>query len=55
MARWTLMTLLLAWVGAALWVFSRFSPLAYGTTPLSKEQVLSLKWKDTWDFIVHKP
>ena len=44
-----------AWMSAILVVFNKFSPLTYGTGPMSAAQILDLKLRDTWDFIVHKP
>jgi dolichyl-phosphate-mannose-protein mannosyltransferase len=44
----------LGWVGVVFAVFWKFLPLTYGLTPLTKEQVEELRWKDTWDLIVHK-
>ncbi|CAG0918698.1 unnamed protein product, partial [Notodromas monacha] len=35
-------------------VFFKFLPLSYGLTELTKDQVENLRWKDTWDLIVHK-
>lgn len=46
--------LLFVWVGAVFYTFKRFSVLSYGTTPLTTSDVVNLRWKDTWDFIVHK-
>lgn len=45
---------LLVWLGAIVFVFNKFSVLSYGTTALSTNDVINLRWKDTWDFIVHK-
>lgn len=44
----------LCWVGTVFYVFRKFSVLCYGNTALSTSDILSLRWKDTWDFIVHK-
>lgn len=46
--------LLLLWVGLVLNVFRRFTVLSYGTTQLTTTDIVTLRWKDTWDFIVHK-
>lgn len=46
--------LLVVWVGAVFFTFKKFSVLSYGTTALSTGDVVNLRWKDTWDFIVHK-
>lgn len=45
---------ILVWLMFVLHVFKKFSVLSYGTTDLSTNDILSLRWKDTWDFIVHK-
>lgn len=37
-----------------LYVFKKFAVVSYGTTHLSAKEVLKLRWRDTWDFIVHK-
>ncbi|RZC38372.1 protein O-mannosyltransferase 1 [Asbolus verrucosus] len=42
------------WVLVTFYVFQKFTVLCYGTTPLSTNDVVSLRWKDTWDFIIHK-
>ncbi|KAI4464671.1 dolichyl-phosphate-mannose--protein mannosyltransferase [Holotrichia oblita] len=31
-----------------------FSVLSYGTIPLTTQDIINLRWKDTWDFIIHK-
>lgn len=46
--------LILLWLGCIIYVFKRFSVLSYGMTELSTEHISDLKWKETWDFIVHK-
>lgn len=45
---------LLVWIAVVLNVFRVFSVLSYGTTDLSTTDIISLRWRDTWDFIVHK-
>lgn len=42
------------WCCAAIYVFKMFSVLSYANNELSAEQVRSLRWKDTWDLIIHK-
>lgn len=42
------------WIVTVLYVFQKFSVLSYGTVSLSANDVLKLRWKDTWDFIIHK-
>jgi len=46
--------LLAVWCLAALVVFNKFSVLSYAHLPLSADEVRSLRWKDTWDLIIHK-
>lgn len=47
-------SLFLLWMGAVIQYFHEFSSLSYGLYPLNAEEVKSLKWKDTWDLIIHK-
>lgn len=42
------------WVGAVVMTFCRFAPLSYGLTKFSADDILGLRWKDTWDFIMHR-
>ncbi|EFN88395.1 protein O-mannosyltransferase 1 [Harpegnathos saltator] len=42
------------WVLFVIYVFKKFIVLSYGTLALSAKDVIRLRWKDTWDFIVHK-
>ncbi|XP_013111228.1 protein O-mannosyltransferase 1 isoform X2 [Stomoxys calcitrans] len=44
----------MAWCVAVIGVYIRFLPISYGTTKLSIEEILALRWKDTWDFVVHR-
>jgi len=46
---------LVMWSMMVLKVFIQYSPLSIGQLPLSAEEVKNLRWKDTWDFIIHKP
>ncbi|GIX90655.1 protein O-mannosyltransferase 1 [Caerostris darwini] len=46
---------ILVWIGIVLYTFRAFVTFCYGTFPLSSQQVLQLRWKDTWDFIIHVP
>ncbi|KAH9361435.1 hypothetical protein HPB48_003891 [Haemaphysalis longicornis] len=43
------------WLLSVVYVFWRFSVFSYGTTALSAQDVLDLKWKDSWSFIIHRP
>lgn len=42
------------WILAVIWIFKKFSVLSYGITPLSAVDVIKLRWKNSWDFIIHK-
>lgn len=44
----------IAWVLFVIYVFKKFIVLSYGTSPLTAKDVIKLRWRDTWDFIVHK-
>nr|CAD7407999.1 unnamed protein product [Timema poppensis] len=44
----------LMWLTVVLLVFRQFSVLSYGTTPLSSNDILRLRWLESWDFIVHR-
>uniref|UniRef100_A0A8D8M8C3 Protein O-mannosyltransferase 1 n=1 Tax=Cacopsylla melanoneura TaxID=428564 RepID=A0A8D8M8C3_9HEMI len=46
--------LVFVWIASILFTYKKFSVLSYGTTPLSAVDIVRLKWKDSWDFIVHK-
>ncbi|XP_012266663.2 protein O-mannosyltransferase 1 [Athalia rosae] len=43
-----------AWIGSIIFVFKKFAVLSYGMTPLTVTEILKLRWRDTWDFIIHK-
>ncbi|TGZ48720.1 Protein O-mannosyltransferase 1 [Temnothorax longispinosus] len=43
-----------AWVFIIIYVFKKFIVFSYGTSALTAKDVIKLRWKDTWDFIVHK-
>jgi len=45
---------LLAWSLYVAYVFFTFSVLSYASAPLNSDQVRALRWKDTWDLIIHK-
>lgn len=44
----------IGWLISIVVVFKKFSVLSYGTTKLSVDDVIDLRWKNTWDFILHK-
>ncbi|XP_017784724.1 PREDICTED: protein O-mannosyltransferase 1 [Nicrophorus vespilloides] len=46
--------LLSIWLCSVCYIFKKFTVLSYGMTDLSTEDILDLRLKDTWDFIVHK-
>jgi len=45
---------LAVWSLAVLYVFARFCVLSYAHKDLTAPEVRSLRWKDTWDLIIHK-
>lgn len=47
-------SLLAVWLTGIVYVFCKFLVLSYGTVKLSAADVIDLRWKDTWDFILHK-
>ena len=42
------------WLGYVVITFKKFSVLNYGNIDLTEHDLLNLRWKDTWDFIIHK-
>ncbi|XP_017891392.1 protein O-mannosyltransferase 1 [Ceratina calcarata] len=44
----------IVWIIFIIYIFKKFAVLSYGTTHLTAKEVLKLRWKDTWDFIIHK-
>lgn len=47
--------ILVSWLASAVYVYLKFSVLSYGTTPLSAQDIQELRWKPTWDLIIHRP
>nr|CAG4651592.1 EOG090X015P [Triops cancriformis] len=45
---------LIAWALLVVYVFQRYLPLCYGTGPQDAAAIMSLKLKDSWDFIIHR-
>ncbi|XP_061393560.1 protein O-mannosyltransferase 1 [Musca vetustissima] len=43
----------LTWFVAVISVYIRFLPISYGWKPLTIQDILDLRWKDTWDFVIH--
>ncbi|EFX72725.1 hypothetical protein DAPPUDRAFT_227345 [Daphnia pulex] len=52
---WMCILIVLTWMSGILMVFNKFLPLSYGLGPMNASQILDLKLRETWDFIVHKP
>ncbi|KAI9560931.1 hypothetical protein GHT06_011887 [Daphnia sinensis] len=52
---WMCVLIVLTWMSGILMVFNKFLPLCYGLGPMNATQILDLKLRETWDFIVHKP
>ncbi|XP_050670281.1 LOW QUALITY PROTEIN: protein O-mannosyltransferase 1 [Leptidea sinapis] len=42
------------WMSYVILTFKKFSVLSYGNTDLTEIDLMNLRWKDTWDFILHK-
>lgn len=53
---WTIIyrACVLSWLSLVFIIFWKFSALSYGMTKLTASDVVALRWKDTWDFILHK-
>ncbi|KAK3605873.1 hypothetical protein CHS0354_017778 [Potamilus streckersoni] len=47
--RYTILALLMT----ASWTFYRLSVFTYGNVDLTAEQITSLAWRESWDFLVH--
>lgn len=45
---------ILCWSLWIIWVFKKFTVLSYGNTPLGVNDLLRLRWRDSWHFILHK-
>ncbi|XP_049869520.1 protein O-mannosyltransferase 1 isoform X2 [Pectinophora gossypiella] len=45
---------LVVWLAYVVITFKKFSVLNYGNTDLTENDLMNLRWKDTWDFILHK-
>ncbi|XP_073836966.1 protein O-mannosyltransferase rt [Musca autumnalis] len=43
----------LTWFVAVVGVYIRFLPISYGWKALTLPELLNLRWKDTWDFVIH--
>lgn len=56
-ALWWVRTYRLAiilWLFAVITVYTRFLALSYGSKKLSSKDIVDLRWKDTWDFILRQ-
>merc|ERR1711962_66376 len=53
-SRLLLTVLTVTWLAAVIYVFHRFSVLSYAHTALTASDVRSLRWRDTWDLIIHR-
>lgn len=42
------------WLAYVILTFKKFSVLNYGNMDLTESDLMNLRWKDTWDFILHK-
>lgn len=46
--------IVLVWLAYVIRTYQKFSVLNYGNVDLKESDLISLRWKDTWDFILHK-
>lgn len=46
--------LIIIWLGFIFYVFKKFAILSYGIDDLKTSDIKNFRWKDSWDFIVHK-
>lgn len=44
----------LTWLVAVVGVYIYFLPISYGMKKLSLQDILSLRWKDTWDYVIYR-
>ncbi|XP_059487784.1 protein O-mannosyltransferase 1 [Neocloeon triangulifer] len=49
---WPVQIAFFTWLGAIFYVFVAFAPLSYGNSAFKIEELLRLRWRDTWDFIM---
>lgn len=42
------------WLIYVIRTYKKFTVLNYGNTDLTESDLINLRWKDTWDFILHK-
>lgn len=47
----TFKLIVVLWLVYVFYVFKTFLAVSYGRTKLTSESILSLRWRDTWDFI----
>ncbi|KAM7357423.1 protein O-mannosyltransferase rt [Cochliomyia hominivorax] len=45
---------IISWFIAVVSVYIRFLPLSYGLQKLTADEVIQLRWKDTWDFVLQR-
>ncbi|KAK2704460.1 protein O-mannosyltransferase 1-like [Artemia franciscana] len=46
--------LIIGWIVSSVYIFNKFKILTYGIGSGTATEILDLKWKDSWDFIIHK-
>nr|CAH7742103.1 unnamed protein product [Callosobruchus chinensis] len=46
--------IIITWFVSVIHVFKKFSVFSYGTVELTTIDIVNLRWRDTWDFIIHK-
>ncbi|XP_013182933.2 protein O-mannosyltransferase 1 [Amyelois transitella] len=45
---------IVVWLAYVVLTFKKFSVLNYGNVDMTESDLVNLRWKDTWDFILHK-
>ncbi len=41
-------------ISSIIYTYIKFLPLSFGLGQLTSDDVLNLKWKDSWQLIIHK-
>uniref|UniRef100_A0A1A9WGH5 Protein O-mannosyltransferase 1 n=1 Tax=Glossina brevipalpis TaxID=37001 RepID=A0A1A9WGH5_9MUSC len=46
--------LVLLWLMTIVAIYIRFLPISYGLKKLTADEIIKLRWKDTWDFVLQR-
>jgi len=52
---WMAIMVILTWMSGVFMVFNKYACLSYGLGPKNATEIMDLKLRDSWDFIIHKP